>query len=449
MSLATELVDEGFDVTVLEKNPYLGGRASNTKDWKMHDTIPVGPHVFVTLYNNLLNFFEKIGVKDTISWEKKLFIEIISNGQHEEFHKSILPSPFSRMPWLMHYKFLSWYDKFSNLRFVNRLFFLTLDDVEKLDHENAYNYLSRYGITKNSIDKFWRFLAFSLLNVPLEICSAGEFSLLMKHFTFAKNGMFGFAKVGLGDEYITKAEDYISKRKGKIVKDTHIEKIVFKNGKIDHLQIKVDGKRKKVKADIYVSTLTPTDLRSILPEEVLFDDYFRHLNAFEGVPYISVNLWFDKKITRKKFWALLNDSGTSRNMNTDFYDQSNIYKSRKKRSFITSNIIYSKPYDHMTDGEIVEKTLEELHETFPDMNAKLIHQEVHRTPYVIYAPYPGMREHKLSHKTSVNNFFIAGDWTINELTQCMESAVRSGYKCAEEILKQYSIEKSICNNQVI
>lgn len=404
LSLATELVDEGFEVIVLEKNPYLGGRASNTRDWKMHDAIPIGPHVFVTAYNNLRRFFQKIGVSDTILWERKLFIEIISDGTHEEFRKSKLPPPFSKLPWIVNYKFLSWYDKFSNLRFMNRLLFLTADEVDKLDHENAYNYLRSYGVSKNSIDKFWRFLALSMLNVPLELCSAGEFALLMKHWTTIKNSELGFAKVGLGDEYNTKAENYIKKKKGKILKNTHVEKIVFKDGKIDHFVVKVNGKTKKVAADIYVSTLNPVDLRAILPEEILFSDYFRHLNAFEGVPYISVNLWFDKKVTNKKFWAMLNDSGTSRYMNTDFYDQSNIYKTRKRHSFITSNIIYSKPYQQMNDSEIVDKTLAEIREVFPEMDAKIIHQEVHRTPYVIYEPLPGMREHKLSHQTPIDNF---------------------------------------------
>ena len=203
----------------------------------------------------------------------------------------------------------------------------------------------------------------------------------------------------------------------------------------------------KLEADIYISTLNPVELRELLPDAVRFSDFFVHLNAFEPVPYISVNLWFDKKIGNKKFWALLNDSRTPQYINTDFYDQSNIYETRSDHSYITSNIIFSGPYEHMSDAEIVEKTIEELREAFPNFNGKLTHSHIHRIPYVIYAPLPGMRSHKLSHNTPIANFYLAGDWTTKELTQCMESAVRSGYKCAETILASFGENKKIMTIQ--
>ena len=46
LSLATELVDKGFQVTVIERKHYLGGRASNAKDIKTRDPIPIGPHIY-------------------------------------------------------------------------------------------------------------------------------------------------------------------------------------------------------------------------------------------------------------------------------------------------------------------------------------------------------------------------------------------------------------------
>ena len=176
-------------------------------------------------------------------------------------------------------------------------------------------------------------------------------------------------------------------------------------------------------------------MRNILPAPLLDTEFFKHLNFFEGVPYISVNIWFDKKISHKKFWALLNDSAKSKYLNLDFYDESNIYDSRKGHSYIASNIIYSRAHEGMSDREIVRKTVEEIRETFPGTTASVVHSHVHRIPYVIYAPYPGMRKHKLPHITPISNFYLCGDWTYKAMTQSMESAVGSGYECAAEILK--------------
>src|SRR3990167_9050788 len=445
LSLATELVDENFDVVVLEKHKNLGGRASNTFDRKMGDPVPIGPHVFVTAYNNFRRFLEKINVARAICWERKIFLEVVYKKRHYKFRISHIPRPFYMLPWIAGYPFISWIDKLSHIRLASKISFSSDRYLESLDDTNAYDFLINLGVTENSINKFWRFFVLSLLNVPIELCSAAEFGLLMKHWSRLKNRKFGFAKFGLGDIFAEAAERYIEKKGGLVYHNTTVNKISFEKDKIDHLVVCHNNNSEKFKADMYVSTVNPVDLREMLPTDIRFSDFFRSINAFEPVPYMSVNIWFDKKISNKKFWALLNDSKTPRNINTDFYDQSNIYSTRKDHSYITSNIIYSKPYQDMSDAEIVGKTVEEIKEAFPHFDGKLIHSHVHRIHYVIYAPYPGMRRHKLPHKTPLQNFYLGGDWTAKELTQCMESAVRSGYRCAEEILQSFSVNKKICD----
>jgi len=449
LSLATELVDENFDVVVLEKHKNLGGRASNTFDRKMNDPVPIGPHVFVTAYNNFRHFLEKINAEHEISWERKIFLEVVYKKQHYQFKISHIPRPFYMLPWILGFPFISWRDKLSHFRLALKISFSSESNLEKFDNINAYDFLVKLGVTENSINKFWRFFVLSLLNVPIELCSAAEFGLLMKHWSHMKNRKFGFAKIGLGEIFTKAAEQYIEKKGGSVRHNTSVTKISFEKNKIDHLIVHQGNVSEKLEADIYVSTLNPIDLREILPENIRFSDFFKNLNAFEPVPYISVNLWFDKKISDKKFWALLNDSKTPSYINTDFYDQSNIYSTREDHSFVTSNIIYSKPYQDMADTEIVKKTIEEIMEVFPRFDGKLTHSHIHRIPYVIYAPLPGMRKYKLSHKTPVENFYLCGDWTVKEVTQCMESAVRSGYKCAEVILSFFGVNKKICNDKVI
>lgn len=448
LSLASELISENLDVLVLEKHGYLGGRASNTFDRKMGEPVPIGPHVFVTAYNNFRRFLNKIGAEHLISWERKIFLEVVYQKQHHQFKISHIPRPFYMVPWIIGYPFISWRDKLSHIRLALKISFSPSKKLEKLDKINAYDFLIQLGVTENSINKFWRFFILSLLNVPIEICSAAEFALLMKHWSHLKNRRFGFAKIGLGDIFTKASEKYIENNGGVVRHNVSVTKISFNKNKVDHLIIHRGDNSEKLEADIFISTLNPIDLRNLLPDDILFSDFFRTLNAFEPVPYISVNLWFDKKISNKKFWALLNDSKTPKYINTDFYDQSNIYEARNNHSFITSNIIFSGPYEHMNETEIVEKTIEEIKEAFPYFDGKLVHSHIHRIPYVVYAPSPGMRSNKLSHKTPVKNFYLAGDWTVKELPQCMESAVRSGYKCAEVVLQSFGTNKKICQDTI-
>lgn len=448
LSLATELVDENFEVTVLEKNDYLGGRASNTIDKKMHDPVPIGPHIFLTAYNNFFKFLTKIKAKHAISWEKKLFLDIVYKGQHHQTVTSRLPAPFFPIPLIYRYKYLSWKDKLSNFWLTAHLYFSRSQEFDKLDELTGYDLLKRYKVSQNSIDKIWRFFVLTMLNVPLELCSAAELCLLIKFWSKLNHRSVGFVKTGLGDIYTQKAREYILKKGGKVLLESRVKRINFKKDKIKNLTVQTNGGKKLLAADIYISALNPVELRGALPKNVLFSDFFKGLNSFEGVPYISVNLWFDRKVTREKFWALLNEGVPAKYINTDFYDQSNIYNTRKQGSYITSNIIFSKLYEKWTDEEIIKKTLEEIKEAFPKHTAKLIHSQVHRIPYVIYAPYLGMRKNKLSGKTPFSNFYLTGDWTVKEITQCMEAAVISGYKCAETVLKDYGIHKRIFNDKM-
>lgn len=449
LSLATELVDKGFEVLILEKKGYLGGRASNTWDRKMNDPVPIGPHIFLAAYNNFLRFLKKIGAEKAITWERKLLLDIVYNGKHHQTKRPSSPRLLSIVSQVFAYPFLTTKDKLSNLLLNIPLYCFSQKKIESLDHTNVYDFLRHWKVSEETINRLWRFFVLSMLNVPLELCSAAEFMILLKHWTRPKFEQVGFVKVGLGDLYTTKAEEYINSRGGRIIRSVHVKKIEFRENQIDHIVIKRHGQLEKIRAAVYASTLNPIDLRELLPENILMSDFFQGLNAFEGVPYISVNLWFDRKITHKKFWALLNDDHVSRYMNTDFYDQSNIYTTHKDHSFITSNIIYSQPYHHLNDTAIVAKTLREIKEAVPRLDANLIHSEVHRIPYVIYAPHPGMRQHKLPPQTSFSNFYLGGDWTIKELTQCLESAVRSGYKCAETILKDHQISESICDDTIL
>jgi 15-cis-phytoene desaturase len=193
-SLASELVHAGYEVEILEKEAYLGGRASNRIDSASRDAVPIGPHVYVQWYNNFFRFLRVIGAKRNIEWEKDELLELVHEGQHHSLRFYNIPAPFYVLPWIMQFPFMTFRDKLSNIRFAVTVYFLKKSTIEALDKSTASDVMRRYGVSDRSIDTFWAFIVLSLLNVPIERCSAAEFLMLIKKWARLKNRRFGFPR---------------------------------------------------------------------------------------------------------------------------------------------------------------------------------------------------------------------------------------------------------------
>ena len=155
----------------------------------------------------------------------------------------------------------------------------------------------------------------------------------------------------------------------------------------------------------------------------------------EPSPYVSTYLWFDRKITTEKFWALLCAPGR---LATDFYDLSNIRPSLAGGpSVIASNIIYSHRARDLADDALVAAVVREIAEFAPQAaQARVRHAVVNRIPMAIVCPLPGFERKRPHPRSRASRLFLAGDWLRTGLPCSMESAARSGYLAAEEILAE-------------
>src|SRR5438552_2417554 len=70
------------------------------------------------------------------------------------------------------------------------------EDVDALDALSAYDFLRAKGVSRRIMDRFWRFESMTLMNVPLERCSAA--ALLRVHgWLMRYRGLhFGFPAAG-------------------------------------------------------------------------------------------------------------------------------------------------------------------------------------------------------------------------------------------------------------
>src|SRR3954468_17060882 len=91
------LAEAGFEVTVFERRPFVGGRASSYEHPGTGEVVDNCQHVLLGCCTNLLDFYARIGVADKIRWSKRMgFVE--PGGGFSELFPSILPAPFHASP---------------------------------------------------------------------------------------------------------------------------------------------------------------------------------------------------------------------------------------------------------------------------------------------------------------------------------------------------------------
>jgi 15-cis-phytoene desaturase len=61
----------------------------------------------------------------------------------------------------------------------------------------------------------------------------------------------------------------------------------------------------------------------------------------------------------------------------------------------------------------------------------------------ISCPYPGVEHKRPATRSPVRGLFLAGDWTRTGIPFSMESAVRSGWLAAEQVLAEIGRPRSL------
>ncbi|PYX39774.1 MAG: carotene 7,8-desaturase, partial [Acidobacteria bacterium] len=127
------LASAGMKVTLFERRPYLGGRASSYQHPGTGEVIDNCQHVLLGCCTNLIDFYERTGVAGSIRWfERMTFLE--PGGRASEIGPSSLPAPLHTTPA-----------------------FLRASCLE-------VGWLNRHGQTVRAIERFWKPVLVSALN---------------------------------------------------------------------------------------------------------------------------------------------------------------------------------------------------------------------------------------------------------------------------------------------
>jgi zeta-carotene desaturase len=410
------LVDIGFRVSLYERSPRLGGRATSY-------VLPDGEHIdncqHVTLgcCTNLEDLYARIGVADKIRCHDRLIFGE-SHGRRGAIKSSALPAPLHLVASFATFRLLDWQDKLAVARGMLRII-RTAGRLKLSTPTSMLDWLKQQNQTQPAIDRFWRTVLVSALNEDLDrIDAVHGVAVFWKAFLSNSRGFrIGVPSVPLEDLYAP-AYNSIERGGGKVHLRSGASELLFDGSRITGVRL---DNGDEARGDYYISAVTFDRLLKILPDAIRNCDPFSNIEKLQVAPITSVHLWFDRVVMQEPFVASL--------------DQTIQWVFNRTGKHVQIVISASRSLAQRSQKEIVEMCRKELEQLIAETaGAELQRSVVIRENAATFSPEPGSDRWRPSQRTPIPNLMLAGDWTQTGWPATMESAVRSGYRAAEEIL---------------
>jgi len=424
LAAGSVLADSGFNVTLFERRPYLGGRASSYQHPGTGEVVDNCQHVLLGCCTNLIEFYRRIGVEDKIRWFDQLtFLE--PGGRASLIQPSALPAPFHPAPAFLRAPCLGLSDKLAVGAAMAAL-------MPAIPHDNGETFLSwlrRHGQTDRAINRFWKTVLVSALNEDLDRVSVRSAAQVIRE-SFLKSasaGRMGVPSVPLSDLYST-ADEYIRARAGSVELRCNVESFRAEPGQVELL---VGGEQSNF--DFVILALPFDVLCRMLPQTSAAEPLRENLSHFETSPITGIHLWFDRKITEFEHAVLLD-----RTIQWMFH-KSKLFAHGGQcsgGSYVQLVVSSSKTLVDKSRTEITDIALKELREFFPAArDTNLVKSTVIKEIHATYSPRPGIDAYRPTPQTAWPRVFLAGDWTATGWPATMEGAVRSGYLAAQYVAR--------------
>jgi zeta-carotene desaturase len=422
------LAEAGFRVSLFERRPYLGGRASSYQHPGTGEIVDNCQHVLLGCCTNLLDFYRRAGVQDKIRWYEKLtFLE--PGGRASVIAPSALPAPLHTAPAFLRAECLNFRDKLA----IGRAMAALAPSIPPDRDESFLDWLKGHGQTEQAIGRFWKTILVSALNEDLDQVSVPSAAQVVRE-SFLKSeaaGRMGIPTVPLTDLYGTTG-DYIRARGGEIQFRAGVESF-----RTEAFGVSVMTNGQEQKFDYLVLAVPFDVLGRILPDTASAAPLAAALGQFSTSPITGVHLWFDRQISDLDHAVLLDRTIQWMFHKSRLIDaRNNDARENGSGSYVELVVSCSRSLIEKSKAEIVEMAVKEAQEFFPAAReAKLLKSTVIKEVNATYSPRPGIDQYRPKPETAWPRVFLAGDWTATGWPATMEGAVRSGYLAAEAVAR--------------
>lgn len=427
LSAACALAEAGFDVRLIERRGYMGGRASSYLHPGVNEVIDNCQHVLFGCCTNLTGFYRRIGAAEKIYWTSEMTLIEPGTGKRTLLGPSPLPPPLHGLPRLLTAQSFTLADKIA----LARAFSAMMRAHDANSKEPLSQWLARHGQTQGAVNRFWRLVIASALNAELDSIAVPYAAKVVRELFMnsAIAGTMGMSTVPLSELYAD-AEKFLQERGAEIYLNTNVESGEWDEEVSEWLLHTRGG---DVVADYLIVALpfeATAKFVAKLPAAEGAAGLLGKIERHEHWPICSVHLWFDREITNLDHAVLLD-----REIHWMF-NKSRLQPWRGTRSsYIELLVSTSRTFAALERNQAIAQSVSELVEFFPEAgSARLEKAALVKEVRATFGVPPGVDAFRPSQSSAPwPNCFLAGDWTATGWPSTMESAARSGHLAAEAL----------------
>jgi hydroxysqualene dehydroxylase len=444
IAAAVRLSEAGHKVTLIETRLKLGGRATSFVDQQSGSTLDNCQHVLMGCCTNLIDLYERLGVMDLIEWHTSFnFMDTREDGSVvvDSLAGDDLPAPFHMTRSVIPFRSLTWAEKIAIARGMHTILRMGRTGREQLYNLSFADWLAQQNQPAGAVQKFWAAVAISAINeTPDRLAAAYAIQVFQDGFLNNEDSYkMGLARVPLLKLY-DQAEEVIKRAGGKLLLSRSVEKILYEDGRVTGVQL---DKNETVTADAIVSALPFDRLAKVASDDMVrADPRLQKLDQFDVSPIIGIHLWVTdahgKAITDLPHMVYMR-SPLQWVFNKGWDAEQNAQHLHAVVS--AAHDMVEKPAEQIARMAVAEIQRHAPHGV--PGGIQLVHHRVIKEKRATFSARPGIESIRPGAKGSIENLFLAGDWTRSGWPATMEGATRSGYLAAQAVLESQGTKASL------
>ena len=425
ISSAVFLHDAGYEVSLYESTSKLGGRTFSFEDTETGMRFDNGQHILAGWYKNTFNLFDKINHIPDLSLHQNLHVYFKDRKGNDFEFIAKGDNPFvAAAKGFMNYQPLNFKDKLSLLQLRE---LIEIDFPEKIKDKKLSWLLDYLKQTDNLIKYFWEPFIFAVFNTSPEYVDAELFyNVLVTAFDDPAANTLIIPNDYLDNMIANPFIEY-SKNKISISYNSAVKEIRINDGRVTECIL---DNGELIKSDLYVSAVPFHSFRQMFSKDIFYE-YFCSYIEMKPASILSIFLVPDKmpsNYVQKYYFGMVGILDGL--MHWVFFKENYISVTISAPEYTVRG------FEDLSKDDVCKRIEKEIRDYFPefrDTHFKKI--KYYREKRATFLPETNSLKSRLDTVCDIKNLFVSGDWTNTGLPSTIESAVLSGKKCMEAIIK--------------